>query len=113
MLGVLFALKLRSKNPFPSTVIQTNRPYSWKLATALAKGISLAPSSVHVNLLVQVSSMLNAVKLHYSGILAVFANLIVVQHGATGDGKSINVWFASQVAQTWQRRAEKRERILR
>ena len=33
----------------------------------------------------------------YSGILGVFPNLLINQHGASGDGKSVALWYDTQV----------------
>lgn len=62
-----------------------------------------APACVSVKLRVLVSSMLNAVNVTYSGITARLSNMAEIQHGASGDGKSIIVWLPSQALQAWQR----------
>ncbi|CAK0865173.1 unnamed protein product [Prorocentrum cordatum] len=47
---------------------------------------------------------LNAVKVHYSGILGVFPNIMINAHGASGDGKSVALWFDTQVMHYWRKK---------
>eukprot|EP00969_Alexandrium_andersonii_P136505 6039341-Alexandrium_andersonii.AAC.1 len=53
--------------------------------------------------------MLKAVKIDYSGPLSAFCNVLFVQRGPPGSGKSIWVWFQMQGLQAWSRRAEDRD----
>ena len=42
------------------------------------------------------SLRLNSVKVNYSGILGMFPNLLIMDVGASGDGKSIGLWMDTQ-----------------
>ena len=46
-----------------------------------------------VHMLCLVALTLNAVQVKYSGLLGKFCNLMVLQHGPPGDGKSIALWL--------------------
>ena len=43
------------------------------------------------------SLVLNAVQVRYGGILGKFPNILMLQHGEPGDGKSIALWLVLQV----------------
>ena len=79
--------------PSPSDKISKAMPLTWKLAEGLARGLSVDPSCEFVHVLALGSLSLNSLKTHYSSILGVFANVMINQHGASGDGESIPVWL--------------------
>ena len=68
-----------------------------KVAEGLARGLSVEAGCEYVHLIALDSLALSSVKTHYSGILGVFPNIMVNMHGASGDGKSIPLWFDTQV----------------
>ena len=82
---------LESTCPFPSESMAKNAPCSWKFAGALARATSLDQSCAFVHLLIMLSLVLNAVR--FGGILGKFPNLVMLQHGEPGDGKSIALWL--------------------
>lgn len=43
------------------------------------------------------SLVLNAVQVRFGGILGKFPNIVMLQHGEPGDGKSIALWLVLQV----------------
>ena len=83
--------------PFPAKVLAAKRPISWNLAVGLGRGLSLHPSRTYMHKLALGSLRLNAVKVNYSGILGVFPNLLIIDYGASGDGKSPGLWLDTQV----------------
>ena len=88
---------LESTCPFPSESMAKNAPCSWLFAGALAKATSLDQSCVFVHLLIMLSLVLNSVQVRFGGILGKFPNLVMLQHGEPGDGKSIALWLVLQV----------------
>eukprot|EP00435_Cladocopium_sp_Y103_P029585 s1478_g7.t1 len=88
---------LESTCPFPSESMAKNAPCSWQFAGALARATSLDQSCVFVHLLIMLSLVLNAVQVRFGGILGKFPNLVMLQHGEPGDGKSIALWLVLQV----------------
>lgn len=54
-------------------------------------------SCVFVHLLIMLSLVLNAVQVRFGGILGKFPNIVMLQHGEPGDGKSIALWLVLQV----------------
>ena len=79
---------LESKHPFPAAAIADSHPLSMKLSGALAKGLSLSGGCVYRGIVVLISSILSAVKVKYSGILGVYANVLSLQHGSRGTAKA-------------------------
>ena len=106
----IFYRLFEQSNPFPLDAFERLHPLTFRFAQTLARGMSLHTGAMLTILLVRTSSLLNSVKSKYSGILGIFANLNVVVFGATGDGKSIGVWFMSQVVLQWQRLAREHEK---
>jgi hypothetical protein len=88
---------LESMNPFPREAAETSLPLAWRLSSALAEAASLAPSSMFVHMLILVALTLRAVQVKYSGLLGRYCNLVMLQNGAPGDGKSVQLWFNTQV----------------
>ena len=82
---------------FPAESIAKNAPCSWSFAGALARATSLHQSCVFVHLLIMLSLVLNAVQVRFGGILGKFPNIVMLQHGEPGDGKSIALWLVLQV----------------
>ena len=82
-----------STNPFPSASVARKQPLAWKVCCALAQAASLHPGCMFVHMLCLVALTLNAVQVKYSGLLGKFCNLMVLQHGPPGDGKSIALWL--------------------
>ena len=46
--------------------------------------------------------------MNYSGILGVFPNVMVIAHGASGDGKSVALWMDTQIMHFWRKKTLKR-----
>ena len=67
------------------------------LAAALGKATSLGTDCVFTHLLILVSLVLNAVYTKCGGILGEFPNLLMIQHGAPGEGKSVALWLVFQI----------------
>lgn len=88
---------LEAMCPFPAESIAKNAPCSWSFAGALARATSLHQSCVFVHLLIMLSLVLNAVQVRFGGILGKFPNIVMLQHGEPGDGKSIALWLVLQV----------------
>ena len=84
-------------NPFPTQIMQHSTPLAWRVASALGRATSLHPSCVFVHLLILVATTLSAVQVRYGGILGRFCNLLMVQHGAPGEGKSVALWLSLQI----------------
>ena len=82
-----------STNPFPSSSIASKQPLAWKVCCALGQAASLHPGSMFVHLLGLVALTLGAVQVKYSGLLGRFCNLLVLNHGPPGAGKSIQQWL--------------------
>lgn len=82
-----------TSNPFPSASVAAKQPLAWKVCCALAHAASLHPGCMSVHMLCLVALTLNAVQVKYSGLLGKFCNLMVLQHGPPGDGKSIALWL--------------------
>lgn len=74
-----------------------NAPCSWQFAGALARATSLHQSCIFVHLLIMLSLALNAVQVRFGGILRKFPNILMLQHGGPGDGKSIALRLVLQV----------------
>ncbi|CAK0858472.1 unnamed protein product, partial [Prorocentrum cordatum] len=88
---------LENQNPFPEEAARRATPLMWKVASALGKATSLHASCVYVHLMILVATTLGAVQLRYGGILSRHCNLLMLQHGEPGDGKSIALWLDVQV----------------
>ncbi|CAK0896107.1 unnamed protein product [Prorocentrum cordatum] len=88
---------MESQDPFPEEVARRAPPLMWAIATALGKATSLHPSCVYVHILLLIATTLGAVQLKYGGILARHCNLLMLQHGEPGDGKSIALWLDVQI----------------
>ena len=84
-------------NPFPVDVVSASSPLAWRVAAAVGKATSLHVSCVYVHLVILISLVLSAVQVKYGGILGKFSNPLMIQHGAPGDGKSIQMWLHFQV----------------
>jgi len=84
-------------NPFPVEHIRSSTPIAWKLSCALGRAASLHPSCVYVHMLLLIALTLNAVVIKYSGLLGRFCNLLLLQHGPPGDGKSVALWLSQQI----------------
>lgn len=82
-----------SSNPFPSNCIGSKQPLAWKVCCALGQAASLHPGCMFVHMLALVALTLSAVQVKYSGLLGRFCNLLVLNHGPPGDGKSIQLWL--------------------
>ena len=78
-----------ASNPFPVNEACAAMPLTWRLSSAVGKATSLHVSCMFVHLVVLISTVLGAVHVRYGGILGKFSNLLMLQHGAPGDGKSI------------------------
>ena len=95
---ILLAYQLLDElNPFPVDEACAAMPLTWRLASAVGKATSLHVSCTFVHLVVLVATVLGAVQVRYGGILGMFSNLLMLQHGAPGDGKSIALWLVAQV----------------
>ena len=88
---------METRNPFPDDQMRRAAPLTWKIAEALGRATSLHPSCVFVHLLILIATTLGAVQIKYGGILGRFCNLLMLQRGAPGDGKSIALWLDLQV----------------
>ena len=88
---------LETMCPFPSETMAQTVPCSWQFAGALARATSLHQSCAFVHLLIMLSLVLNAVQVRFGGILGKFPNILMLQHGEPGDGKSIALWLVLQV----------------
>ncbi|CAK0800291.1 unnamed protein product, partial [Prorocentrum cordatum] len=88
---------LENQNPFPEEAARRATPLMWKVASALGKATSLHASCVYVHLMILVATTLGAVQLRYGGILSRHCNLLMLQHGEPGDGKSVALWLDVQV----------------
>ena len=64
---------------------------------ALAGATSLDAGCTYVHMKLLVAMTLGGVQVKYGGILGKFSNLLMIQHGAPGDGKSIALWLACQI----------------
>ena len=84
-------------NPFPAGVMLRVCPLAWRVAQALGRATSLHPSCVFVHLLILVATTLHAVQIKFGGILGRFCNLLMIQHGAPGEGKSVALWLSLQI----------------
>ena len=83
--------------PYPETSMKTAAPCSWELAADLGKATSLGTDNVFTHLLILVSLVLNAVYAKYGGIIGKFPNLLMIQHGAPGEGESVALWLVFQI----------------
>ncbi|CAK0804108.1 unnamed protein product, partial [Prorocentrum cordatum] len=83
-------------------------PLMWAIATALGKATSLRPSCVHVHILLLIATTLGAAQLKCGGILARHCNLLMLQHGESGDGKSIALWLDVQILSYYDQGREAR-----
>ena len=88
---------MQTQNPFPEEVARRASPLMWAIATALGRATSLHPSCVYVHILLLISTTLGAVQLKYGGILGKHCNLLMLQHGEPGDGKSVALWLDVQI----------------
>lgn len=88
---------LEQEAPFPLDALEQHAPLQAKLARALGRGLSVHAGCAYTHLLALSSSRLNAVKMHYSPLLGVFPNLMLILTGASGDGKSVPLWFDTMV----------------
>jgi hypothetical protein len=88
---------LENEVPFPVEAISSSTAVTWKVCEGLARGLSVDPARVYVHYLAMGSLFLSSLKTHYSGVLGIFPNLMLNDHGASGDGKSIALWFDTQV----------------
>ena len=68
----------------------------WKLSQALGRATSLHPSCVYTHLLVMESITLPAVQVKVGGILGRPCNIVMIQHGSPGEGKSVALWLCLQ-----------------
>ena len=84
-----------SSNPFPKDIVRRSSPLAWKVAEALGRATSMDASCVYTHLLLLDAVTLNGLMVKYGGILGKFSNLIMIQHGPPGDGKSVIVWLRS------------------
>ena len=84
-------------NPFPSDTVLRACPLGWRVSRALARATSLHPSCVFIHLLILVATTLGAVKVNFGGILGRVCNLLMIQHGAPGEGKSVALWLSLQI----------------
>lgn len=87
---------LESACPFPSESEAKNVPCSWQ-EVWLELEVRIKAASLFVHLLIMLSLVLNVVQVRYGGILGKFPNLVTLQHGEPGDGKSIALWLVLQV----------------
>ena len=87
---------METTNAFPADSMRRATPLAWAVAAALGRATSLHPSCVYVHLLLLVATTLGAVQVKYGGILGRFCNLLMLQHGQPGDGKSVALWLDLQ-----------------
>ena len=103
---------LESHNPFPEQAVRRATPLMWAVASALGQATSLHASCVYVHLMILVATTLGAVQIKYGGILSRHCNLLMLQHGQPGDGKSVALWLDVQVLAFFdmirERRAKKK-----
>ena len=71
-------------------------PLTWKISGALAKATSLHQSCVYTHLLLLESTTLPFVQVKVGGILGRHCNIIMLQHGPPGEGKSVALWLDLQ-----------------
>jgi hypothetical protein len=83
--------------PFPSQGMSRAAPHAWECAAALGRATSLSTSCVFTHMLIVLSLVLNAIQSKYGGILGKFPNLLMIQHGAPGEGKSVALWLVFQI----------------
>ena len=83
--------------PFPCQRMEQAAPLAWKCAAALGSATSWATECVFTHLLILISLVLNALSTKYGGILGKFPNLLMIQHGAPGEGKSVALWMMFQI----------------
>ena len=88
---------METQNPFPEEVARRASPLMRAIAIALGRATSLHPSCVYVHMLLLIATTLGAVQLKYGGILARHCNLLMLQHGEPGDGKSVALWLDVQI----------------
>lgn len=94
----MIAYKLMEQEcPFPEEKIRTTLPLLWKLSKGLGCALSTDPGCQFFHLFTMGSLRLNCLKMGYSGLLGVFPNILVTATGASGDGKSVPLWFTTQV----------------
>jgi hypothetical protein len=96
---------LEQKCPFPFDALRREVPLQHKMAQGLARGLSLDAGCAHAHMLALASSRLNAVKMNYSNILGVFPNTMFLVTGASGDGKSVGLWYDTQVMHAFRKKA--------
>ncbi|CAE7282086.1 unnamed protein product [Symbiodinium sp. CCMP2592] len=83
--------------PYPDETISRSAPHAWELCAALGRATSLSSACVFTHMLILISLTLNALQTRYGGILGKFPNLLMLQHGAPGEGKSIALWLVFQI----------------
>ena len=94
------------QNPFPSDAIASNTPLARRVSGALGRAVSLHPSCVWMHLLILLALTLNAVQVKYSGLLGRFCNLMLLQHGSPGDGKSVALWLVIQILRYFDKKED-------
>ena len=66
------------------------------------------PSCTYTHNLILNSLPLGAVQMKYGGILARHSNLLMLQEGEPGDGKSVALWLDVQVLSHYDQKREER-----
>ncbi len=90
--------------------MQRATPLAWQAVCALGRGTSLHPSCVFVHMLILVATTLGAVQVKFGGILGRFCNLLLLQHGAPGEGKSVALWLSLQALYCYDKARDRRTR---
>ena len=88
---------IETRCPYPDAAMSRAAPHAWELCAALGRATSLSSACVFTHMLILVSLTLNALQTRYGGILGKFPNLLVLQHGAPGEGKSVALWLVFQI----------------
>ena len=101
---------LDETNPFPTSAIAGATPLMWAVAEALARATSLHTACVYTHLMLVISLPLGAVQLKYGGILGRFCNMLVLQHGEPGEGKSVIAWLTRQILYYYDKKREESAR---
>ncbi|CAE7917987.1 unnamed protein product, partial [Symbiodinium necroappetens] len=83
--------------PYPDEAMSRSAPHAWEVCAALGRATSLSSACVFTHMVILISLTLNALQTRYGGILGKFPNLLMLQHGAPGEGKSVALWLVFQI----------------
>ena len=83
--------------PYPDEAMSRSAPHAWEVCAALGRATSLSSACVFTHMVILISLTLNALQTRYGGILGKFPNLLMLQHGAPGEGKSVALWLVFHI----------------